>query len=175
MSRSPSTEPETTETFHWLEQGEISIASRRRANQTCSDSNLMSYVWNYSKLKKNVLGQQQRRVGGKKDGTKVNPDNRVSNGDSPACSEAPKRLLVTLTVWAYSQAGDAALGEKALKLHCREPSRNSDVLLHIRRASSASSSSSALPASTTDNGEEKRRHTPRKQTKRGRWSVRNFF
>lgn len=47
-----------------------------------------------------------------------------------------------------------------MKLHCREPSRNSDVLLHIRRASS-SSSSSALPVSTTDNGEEKMRHTAR--------------
>lgn len=128
------------------------------------------------KNRRNVLGQQQRGVGGKKDGTKVNPDNRASNSDSPACSEAPKRLLVTLTVWAYSQAADAALGEKALKLHCREPSRNSDVPPHIRRAST--SSSSALRIFTTDNGEEKRRHTarePEKEDKKGKVENEDFF
>lgn len=38
------------------------------------------------------------KEGGRKDGTKVNLENRGSNSDSPACSEAPKRLLVTLTV-----------------------------------------------------------------------------
>lgn len=50
---------------------------------------------------------------------------------APHVARGPVRLIVTLTVWAYSHAGDAVRGKKALKLYCGEPSRNSDVLLYI--------------------------------------------
>lgn len=40
--------------------------------------------------------------------------------------------------WAHSHAGYAVRGKRALKLYCREPSRNSDVLLYILKLSSSS-------------------------------------